>query len=58
MKIHKKVKIGKPEIGTFSTITSKVKGIYNEENMGFHLTPKNYYFRLRLGDENVIRIRA
>ena len=47
MKIHKKIKIGKPEIGTFSVTTSKsiVKlklkfWDYNEKNMDFHLTHK------------------
>ena len=48
MKIHKKIKIGIPEIATFSAITlySAFWG-YNEKNMGFHLTPKkNYCFRL------------
>ena len=47
MKIHTKIKIGIPEIGTFfcynlqSTVNLKLKfGDYDEKNMGFHLTPK------------------
>ena len=45
MKIHKKIKIGIWEIGTFSVMTSKVYlklkfWDYNDKNMGFHLTTK------------------
>ena len=47
VKIHKNIKIGIPEIGTFFCynlqsivdLKLKFKG-YNEKNMGFHLTPK------------------
>ena len=46
MKIHKKIKIGTLEIGTSAKV--KFWG-YNEKNMGFHLTPKKYYFRLSSG---------
>ena len=55
MKINKKIKIGIPEMGTFSVITAKVVNLklkfwgYNEKNMGFHLTPKKYYFQLSPG---------
>ena len=48
MKIYKKIKIGIPEIGTFSATTAKVNIVnlklkfcgYNEKNMGFHLSQK------------------
>ena len=66
MKIHKKMKVGILEIGTFSaisyfqsTMNLKLKFWgYDEKNMGFHLTPKKYYFLLHPGGENVIGIIA
>ena len=47
MKIHKKIKIGIPEISTFSVNRQSIGLVnlklkfwgYNEKNMGFHLTP-------------------
>ena len=56
MKIHKKIKIGIP-INMYifcynfqSKVNLKLKFWgYNEKNMGFHLTPKKYYFRLSPG---------
>ena len=60
MKIHKKIKIGIPIIGTFSAITSKVYIVNLKLKFGDY-DEKKYYFRLSPGDaadENVIGIRA
>ena len=47
-KIHKKIRIGILEKGTFSTITAKVTEIWenNEKNNVLNLTPKKYHFQL------------
>ena len=57
MKIHKKIKIGIPEIGTFfcsnfqNIVNLKLKFWgYNENNMGFNMTPKNTTSGSALGD--------
>ena len=53
----RKINIGIPEMVNFQLYEAEIWG-YNEKNNGFHVTPKNMLRPVKLGDENVIGIRA